>query len=618
VPLFEDAAQELLGDRLVDISINPDENRFVVGVYDLQPDEAELIAATLADVANADVVSRPIKAAVIDAMALAAADRFAEQLALVRPDYATGSIQIVVEADLVQMVRDSVESNPLAADGVVGGVPSEFSVVVVEGHPAVPADSLTSSPLKAGKLVSFSNGFGCTSNALVKDAAATPFVLTAGHCAPSGATVAFGGSGIGSVSYSSYYGTPTSIDGDVARFTAPSTTEPSIFIGGSSRATTSQGVGKVGLANICFFGATTQTETCGSITAINVPINYAASGSMPAHQLPLTEMDLGQGTACEGDSGSPVYQKAYGGAASLIGILSGGSRDVSDACGTTMYFTPIATALSLSSTSMVLTPGLNAPPPESVSTPFSQLMVSPDLNYDSRGDVIGVDASGKLLAYPSWSNGSLSNPPGQVGTSFTPYRVFAAGDWNGDGVSGDFIAIDSGGAMFLYKAAGGGRLQTGRTQIGSGWGAYDVAVVGDMDGDGTSDLAARNTSTGILYLYRGNGSGGFGTSTQIGSGWNTVKHYAGGDMNGDGKRDLLGVSSGGLLLRYYGTGSGGVSSGTQIGAGWTTYTLASGGVSVDSGSTPDIVARDANGGLYLYPGTGAGTYGTRSQIGNGW
>jgi len=42
---------------------------------------------------------------------------------------------------------------------------------------------------------------------------------------------------------------------------------------------------------------------------------------------------------------------------------------------------------------------------------------------------------------------------------------------------------------------------------------------GDFSGDGRSDLVAVR-STGDLYLYRGNGAGGFaGAGTRIGGGW---------------------------------------------------------------------------------------------------
>jgi hypothetical protein len=45
---------------------------------------------------------------------------------------------------------------------------------------------------------------------------------------------------------------------------------------------------------------------------------------------------------------------------------------------------------------------------------------------------------------------------------------------------------------------------------------------GDFNGDAKADLIARETATGALWLYPGNGRGGFGTATRIGRGWNAM------------------------------------------------------------------------------------------------
>jgi hypothetical protein len=58
--------------------------------------------------------------------------------------------------------------------------------------------------------------------------------------------------------------------------------------------------------------------------------------------------------------------------------------------------------------------------------------------------------------------------------------------------------------------------------VGSGWNGFTAILgVGDFDGDTGPDLMGRD-SAGDLWLYRGNGAGGWhyqGAGEKIGSGW---------------------------------------------------------------------------------------------------
>jgi hypothetical protein len=96
----------------------------------------------------------------------------------------------------------------------------------------------------------------------------------------------------------------------------------------------------------------------------------------------------------------------------------------------------------------------------------------------------------------------------------------------------------------------------------------------DFTGDGKADVHAI-TSNGELYLYRGNGLGGFtGAGVRIGAGWGTfVKVLSPGDFTGDGKTDLIGAKSNGELYLYRGNGLGGLTgAGVRIGTGWGIFT----------------------------------------------
>ena len=96
-------------------------------------------------------------------------------------------------------------------------------------------------------------------------------------------------------------------------------------------------------------------------------------------------------------------------------------------------------------------------------------------------------------------------------------KIWAAGDVNGDG-NQDIFAEDAAGGLYLYPGNGkGGWGAYGK--IGSGWNIFDTLVtIGDFDGDGHSDVLARQPN-GALWLYPTNGAGGWKQNQSIGSGW---------------------------------------------------------------------------------------------------
>ncbi|MGW5776813.1 FG-GAP repeat domain-containing protein [Streptomyces sp. NPDC003863] len=154
-------------------------------------------------------------------------------------------------------------------------------------------------------------------------------------------------------------------------------------------------------------------------------------------------------------------------------------------------------------------------------------------------------------------------------------QIAGPGDLNGDS-TGDFVARDRDGVLWLYRSNYDGNALHARVKIGGGWNAYDRIVgSGDYSGDGLNDLIAR-AKDGTLYLYPGTGQAGyaFESRVKIGGGWNAyAKIVAPGDITGDGKADLLAVNSGGELFRYSGTGVKGVpfKPRASIGTGYQIY-----------------------------------------------
>ncbi|MFK0006878.1 S8 family serine peptidase [Paenarthrobacter sp. NPDC090520] len=190
-------------------------------------------------------------------------------------------------------------------------------------------------------------------------------------------------------------------------------------------------------------------------------------------------------------------------------------------------------------------------------------------------------------------------------------------DFNGDGKS-DVLARDTNGALWLYPGNGSGGWLPAK-QVGSGWNVMTaIESVGDFNGDGKADVIARD-SKGVLWLYPGNGTGGWLAAKQIGSGWTVMTAIeTPGDFNGDGKADVIARDGNGVLWLYPGNGTGGWLAAKQIGSGWNVMTAIDGTGDFDGDGKADVLARNSSGGLMLYPGNGQGGWLAAKQIGWGW
>jgi hypothetical protein len=148
------------------------------------------------------------------------------------------------------------------------------------------------------------------------------------------------------------------------------------------------------------------------------------------------------------------------------------------------------------------------------------VLTSPgDLTGDKRPDLLARKAStGDVYLFAAKSDGTLAAGK-KIRSAWTGYtKIVGAGDLNGDGF-GDVLARDKAGTLYRYNGTGTGLLKD-RVKVFSKWGAsYNAIVgVGDITGDGKSDLVVRDTS-GNLYRNDGKGNGSFGSRVKIASGW---------------------------------------------------------------------------------------------------
>jgi hypothetical protein len=247
-----------------------------------------------------------------------------------------------------------------------------------------------------------------------------------------------------------------------------------------------------------------------------------------------------------------------------------------------------------------------------------------DFDGDWRNDVLARErTTGYLWLYPGNGRGGWL-PRVQIGRGWQVMNALETpGDFNGDGTT-DVVAREAAtGNLWLYPGNGrGGWLP--RVQIGRGWQVMDAIIgIGDFNGDQRVDVVAREKATGVLWLYRGNGRGGWLLPrVQIGRGWQVMDALVGiGDFNGDGHADLVARETAtGYLWLYPGNGRGGwLLPRVQIGRGWQVMDALVGIGDFNGDRTADMLARDeATGALWLYPGNGRGGWLPRAQVGRSW
>jgi hypothetical protein len=127
----------------------------------------------------------------------------------------------------------------------------------------------------------------------------------------------------------------------------------------------------------------------------------------------------------------------------------------------------------------------------------------------------------------------------------------------------------SSGVLSLYRGNGTFADTVATTTIGGGWQAMSAIVrIGDLNRDGHEDVIARQSSNGDLWFYPGTGTG-LGTRKRIGTVWNGMREITGvGDFDRDGHNDLAAVHKPtGLLLLYRGSGTA-LRAGVQIATGF--------------------------------------------------
>ncbi len=235
--------------------------------------------------------------------------------------------------------------------------------------------------------------------------------------------------------------------------------------------------------------------------------------------------------------------------------------------------------------------------------------LSPDLTGDARPDVVAIHSStGALRVYPGTNSGSVRAPV-ISGSGWELMRdVLPVGDLDGDGRS-DLLGVGSRGQLGFYPGRGDGTVKPGRI-TGSGYTAYQsMSPAGDRTGDRIPDVLAVRAADGALVLLPGTRGGSLAPPTRLAGGWDVLSPVvAASDLDGDGAPDVLGRLATGEMRTYYGDSSGRPTRWNTWGRGWNAMSQLSAGVDFDGDSIPDVLGvltTEDRGTLRLYSGTGA-------------
>ncbi len=255
-------------------------------------------------------------------------------------------------------------------------------------------------------------------------------------------------------------------------------------------------------------------------------------------------------------------------------------------------------------------------------TPTVRVEVDPaptDFTGDGAPDVLARNAAGKLVLYRGNGRGGWAAPGVVVGSGWNRFSaIVSIGDHTGD-LRRDLMARGDANQMYLYPGNGtGGFGAPGEPLSLVLPGSTVVSGLGDFDGDRLSDVLASDTA-GNLWLYPG--SSGHQTRVRVGRGWQVFTAVLStGDFDGDGNADVIARRTDGRLMLYSGNGRGGwAAPGRQVGSGWQVFTALTGIGDFDGDGHADVMARRADGRLMLYSGNGRGGWAAPGrQVGSGW
>ena len=256
-------------------------------------------------------------------------------------------------------------------------------------------------------------------------------------------------------------------------------------------------------------------------------------------------------------------------------------------------------------------------------------VVAGDFNHDGRLDLVVANAGnlftyGSTISALLGNGDGTFQPKVDYGTGSRPSFI-ASGDFNGDGDLDLAVANYNSSSISVLLGRGNGTF-TAKIDSAVNFSPQRVAV-GDFNGDGKADLVVANqiyNATTRIYdaaisILLGKGNGTFAAKMDSSTGSATmataIQSIAVGDLDGDGKSDLV-VAKGNSQTFYVTTISVLLGKGNGTFSPEVTYSVGSGPYAVVIGDfngdgKPDIAtANYASGSVSILLGKGRGTFAT--------
>jgi hypothetical protein len=189
-------------------------------------------------------------------------------------------------------------------------------------------------------------------------------------------------------------------------------------------------------------------------------------------------------------------------------------------------------------------------------------------------------------------------------------QLAVTGDVTGDGRD-DLLVRRTDGSVDVRPGTSAGAFAAVSETLTAFRGLDQLVAAGDLNGDGRADLAARNPATGALVVFEQTAAGSFHRYRS--GGWGSYDLIAGaGDLNGDGAADLVARDADGQLWLRPGRGDATFGPAVRIPGGFGRYDVIAGAGDLTHDGLRDLLVRErTTGDTYVLPGRGDGTFGRR-------